>query len=186
MADRMPVQPGEVIDRSDIRRFSWNGRPVAGLGGDTVASALAASGVSVFSRSFKYHRPRGILTADHHDPNLFVQVGDEPNVRAGHRLVEDGMVVDAQNVWPSLRFDLRSANRLVGRFLTPGFYYKTFMGPRPLRPLYQRVLRRFSAGGTVGGGATPTQKRYVHPDVLVAGGGPAGMAAAVAAAGTGA
>ncbi len=184
----MPVQPGEVIDRSDIRRFAWNGRHVSGFGGDTVASALAASGVSVFSRSFKYHRPRGILTADHHDPNLFVQVGDEPNVRAGHRLVEEAMVVEAQNAWPSLRFDLRSANRLVGRFLTPGFYYKTFMGPRPLRPLYQRVLRRFGAGGTVGDGATQvhSQKRYAHPDVLVAGGGPAGMAAAIAAAATGA
>jgi len=188
MAHRMPVQPGEVIDRSDIRRFSWNGMPVSGFAGDTVASALAASGVSIFSRSFKYHRPRGILTADHHDPNLFVQVGDEPNVGAGHRLVEDGMVVDAQGVWPSLRFDLRSANRLVGRFLTPGFYYKTFMGPRPLRPLYQRVLRRFGMGGTVGDHATPVhpEKRYAHPDVLVAGGGPAGMAAAIAAAGTGA
>lgn len=188
MAHRMPVQPGEVIDRSDILHFSWNGVPVSGFGGDTVASALAASGVSVFSRSFKYHRPRGILTADYHDPNLFVQVGDEPNVRAGHRLLEDGMVVDAQNVWPSLGFDARSANRLVGRFLTPGFYYKTFMGPRPLRPLYQRALRRFSVGGTLADDATPmhSEKRYAHPDVLVAGGGPAGMAAAIAAAGTGA
>ena len=185
---RLPEQPGEVIDRTDIRRFSWNRKEVSGLGGDTVASALAASGVSVFSRSFKYHRPRGILTADQHDPNLLVQVGDEPNVRAGHRLVEDAMVVSAQNAWPSLRFDVRAANRLVGRFLTPGFYYKTFMRPRLLRPLYQRVLRRFSAGGTVGasGPETLPEKRFAHPDVLVAGGGPAGMVAAVAAAAAGA
>ena len=188
MTTRLPVRPGEVIDRSDVRRFTWNGSGVSGFGGDTIASALAASGVSVFSRSFKYHRPRGILTADQHDPNLFVQVRDEPNVRAGHRLVEDGMVVSAQNAWPSLRYDVRSATRLIGRFLTPGFYYKTFMGPRTLRPPYQRVLRRFSAGGTVGGAAPDvrSEKRFAHPDVLVAGGGPAGMAAAVAAAATGA
>jgi sarcosine oxidase subunit alpha len=184
----MSARPGEVIDRSDTRRFTWNGAVVSGFGGDTIASALAASGVSVFSRSFKYHRPRGILTADQHDPNLFVSVGGEPNVRAGHRLVDRGIVVSAQNAWPSLRFDLRTANRIVGRFLTPGFYYKTFMGPRPLRPLYQRTLRRFGAGGTVRSASpdTHSEKRFAHPDVLVAGGGPAGMAAAVAASAAGA
>ena len=185
---RLPEQPGEVIDRAAPRQFSWNGTPVSGFAGDTIASALAASGVSIFSRSFKYHRPRGILTADQHDPNLFVQVGDEPNVRAGHRPAEEGMAVSAQNAWPSLRYDARAVNGVVGRFLTPGFYYKTFMAPRPVKPLYQKVLRRFSAGGTVGDGdtATPAEKRFAHPDVLVAGGGPAGMAAAVAAAEAGA
>ncbi len=185
---RLPQRPGEIIDRGRRIEFTWNGSVAFGLEGDTIASALAAAGVSVFSRSFKYHRPRGILTADHHDPNLFLQVDDEPNVRGGHRLVEDAMAVRSQNAWPSLRYDLRSANRLVGRFLTPGFYYKTFMAPEPLKPTYQRVLRRFSAGGTVGTATQRTfsEKHFAHPDVVVAGGGPAGMAAAVAAADAGA
>ncbi len=185
---RLDPRPNEVIDRDRPLRFRWNGKQVTGFAGDTIASALAASGVRVFSRSFKYHRPRGILTASYHDPNLMVQVGDEPNVRAGHRLVADGMDVRAQNAWPSLRFDVRSANRAVGRFLSPGFYYKTFIAPAPVRPWYQRTLRRFSSGGEVPAEAPfdPPEKRYAHPDVLVAGGGPAGMAAAGAAAAAGA
>jgi len=187
-ARRIPPAPGQVIDRDDVRRFTWNGEPASGFAGDTIAAALAAAGVQVFSRSFKYRRPRGILTADGHDPNLFLQVGAEPNVRAGHRLLESGMVVESQSGWPSLRRDARAATGLVGRYLTPGFYYKTFMGPRPLRPFYQRTLRRFSAGGTLGADA-PAQhpeKRHAHPDVLIAGGGPAGMAAALGAADAGA
>ncbi len=185
---RVAPRPGEVIDRTQPVRFTWNGKPHDGYEGDTIASALAAAGVLVFSRSFKYHRPRGILTASYHDPNLMVQVGDEPNVRAGHRLVGDGMEVGAQNAWPSLRFDVRSANRLVGRFLGPGFYYKTFLGPGRLVPWYQRTLRHFSSGGRVPAEPPfhPAEKRYAHPDVLVAGGGPAGMAAAAAAAEAGA
>ncbi len=185
---RLGPRPGEVIDRSRLVRFTWNGKPHDGFAGDTIASALAAAGVRVFSRSFKYHRPRGILTASYHDPNLMVQVGDEPNVRAGHRLVADGVAVTAQNAWPSLRFDVKAANRLVGRFLGPGFYYKTFIAPGRLAPWYQRTLRRFSSGGTVPDRPPfhPREKRYAHPDVLVAGGGPAGMAAAVAAAEAGA
>ncbi len=185
---RTGSRPGEVIDRSLSVRFSWNGEPYTGYAGDTIASALAAGGVSVFSRSFKYHRPRGILTAGYHDPNLMVQVGDEPNVRAGHRLAADGLEVSAQNAWPSLTFDVRAANRLVGRFLSPGFYYKTFIAPGGMRPLYQRTLRRFSSGGRVPAEPPfhPAPKRSMHPDVLVAGGGPAGMAAAAAAAEAGA
>jgi sarcosine oxidase subunit alpha len=82
---RIDPRPGEVIDRSDILTFEWEGDTYQGLGGDTIASALAANGVRVLSRSFKYHRPRGLLTATYHDPNAIVQVGDEPNVRAAHR-----------------------------------------------------------------------------------------------------
>jgi sarcosine oxidase subunit alpha len=180
---RLSAQPGEVIDRDRFVRFQWNGAEHHGFAGDTSASALAAGGVEVFSRSFKYRRPRGILTADYHDPNLFVQVGDEPNVRAGHRLLAGSMDVAAQGTWPSLSFDARAANRIVGRFLSPGFYYKTFISPAGLRPTYQRILRRFGAGGKIDSLTSPAaaQKRYTHPDVLVAGGGPAGMAAALAA-----
>ncbi len=144
-------QSGEVIDRSSSLSFTWNGDAMTGLAGDTIVSALAANGVKVFSRSMKYHRKRGILTADYLDPNTSLQVGDEPNVRAGHRLLTDGMVVTSQGSWPSLAFDVKAANQALGRFLSPGFYYKTFIAPRPLWPSYSRVLRRFSAGGDVDG-----------------------------------
>ncbi|HUG07293.1 MAG TPA: 2Fe-2S iron-sulfur cluster-binding protein [Acidimicrobiia bacterium] len=185
---RLDHQPGEVIDRSRAITFDWNGYPYQGYAGDTIASAVAAHGERVFSRSYKYHRPRGILTATYHDPNLMVQVGDDPNVRAAHRLIEEGMVVEPQNAWPSLDFDVKAANRLVGRFLSPGFYYKTFMAPRPLWPAYQKVLSRFANGGRVDPQTEPGRfdHRHAHPDVLVAGGGPAGMAAAIGAAEAGA
>lgn len=185
---RIDSRPGEVIDRSKPIDFEWNGRRYDGFEGDTIVSALTAAGVRVFSRSFKYHRPRGILTASYHDPNLMVQVGEEPNVRAGHRRLEQGMSVSAQNVWPSLALDVKAANRYVGRFLTSGFYYKTFMSPRPLWPWYQKVLGRFAAGGRVAVDHKPARydHRYAHPDVVVAGGGPAGMAAAISAAEEGA
>lgn len=188
MTHRIEPQPGEVIDRSREIGFEWNGTTFRGLVGDTIASALAASGERIFSRSYKYHRPRGILTGTYHDPNLMVQVGDDPNVRAGHRLVEEGLEVEAQNAWPSLDFDVKASNRLVGRFLSPGFYYKTFMAPRPLWPAYQKVLSRFANGGRVDPETEPARfdHRFAHPDVLVAGGGPAGMAAALAAAEAGA
>ena len=125
-----------------------------------------------------------MLTADFWDPNPTVQVDDEPNVRASHRELEDGMAVSAQNVWPSLKCDVKAANGLVGRFLTAGFYYKTFMWPAGLWPRYEHVLAKFAPGGTVDLD-TPHgryDKRYAHPDVVVAGGGASGMAAALAAA----
>ena len=185
---RIGPQPGEVIDRARELTFTWNGRSFRGYAGDTIASALAAAGERVFSRSMKYHRPRGLLTAGFHDPGCMVQVGEEPNVRGAHRLVADGMAVTSQNTWPSLRFDVKAANRFAGRFLGAGFYYKTFMRPQALWPAYESVLRRFVNGGSVSPD-TPhamPEKRHAHPDVLVAGGGPAGMAAAVAAARAGA
>jgi sarcosine oxidase, subunit alpha len=188
MSMRLDLQPGEVIDRGRRFRFTWDGEAYPAYEGDTIVSALAACGERVFSRSFKYHRPRGLLTASFLDPGCMVQVGDEPNVRGAHRRVEPGMVVSPQNVWPSLRYDVKAANRAFGRFLSAGFYYKTFIKPRQLWPVYRRVLRRFSAGGVVPPDPPHAyfDKRYAHPDVVVAGGGPAGMAAAVAAAEAGA
>ena len=184
---RLPAQAGEVVDRSRPLAFRWDGRSYVGLEGDTIVSALLAGGVDVFSRSFKYSRPRGVLTASFVDPGCTVQVDDEPNVRGSHRRLAAGMDVRPQNVWPSLRFDVKAANGLVGRFLTAGFYYKTFIRPQRLWPAYQQVLSRFASGGV-----TSRQnvhgyydKRYVHVDVVVAGGGPAGLAAAVAAADSG-
>ncbi len=186
--NRLPQQSGEVIDRSQPLRFTWNGKPAVGYSGDTIASAICANGQHILSRSMKYHRPRGLLTADYWDPNAFVQVDDEPNVRSGHRLVTDGVTVSPQNVWPSLDVDIKAANQLVGRFLSPGFYYKTFIHPQKLWPAYEKVLAQFAPGGTVDLD-TPMayfDKRYIHPDVVVAGGGPAGLAAATAAAEAGA
>jgi sarcosine oxidase, subunit alpha len=185
---RLDPRPGEEIDRSSSLTFTWNGRTVPAYGGDTIASALAATGVRVFSRSFKYHRRRGLLTASYLDPGCFVQVGDEPNVRAAHRQAAPGLDVRSQNTWPTLSFDIKAANGLLQPFLGAGFYYKTFIWPRRLWPVYERVLQRFIHGGSVSPD-TPrvtVDKRYAHPDVLIAGGGPAGMAAAVAAARAGA
>ncbi len=185
---RLPSAGSEVIDRARPVTFSWNGKKLKAFTGDTIASAILANGDHIFGRSMKYHRPRGVLTADFWDPNLFVQVDDEPNVRAAHRLVENGMKVTSQNVWPSLKYDVKAANGLVGRFLTAGFYYKTFMKPAKLWPAYERILARFAPGGEVDLD-TPHgyyDKRYAHPDVVVAGAGPAGLAAAIAAARAGA
>jgi len=186
---RLPErQPGELIDRRKPLAFTWNGQPRQGFEGDTIISALAAGGERVFSRSFKYHRPRGILSGDFLDPGCTVQVGDEPNVRGAHRRLAAGMAVRSQNTWPSLSFDLKAANGLAGRFLTAGFYYKTFMQPRTLWPAYQKVLARFATGGRVRADDSHGvyDQRHAHPDMVVAGGGPAGMAAAVAAARAGA
>ncbi len=185
---RLPQQAGEVIDRSQPLKFTWNGKPAVGYQGDTIASAIAAGGNRIMSRSMKYHRPRGLLTADFWDPNAFVQVDDEPNVRSGHRQLTDGIDVSPQNVWPSLDYDIKAANQLVGRFLSPGFYYKTFIHPQKLWPAYEKVLAQFAPGGTVDYESEMAyfDKRYTHPDVVVAGGGPAGMAAAIAAAEAGA
>lgn len=185
---RMPTQPNEVIDRSKRVTFTWNGKTYRGYEGDTVVSALSAAGERVFSRSMKLHSPRGVLTGSLHDPGTIMQVDDEPNVRGAHRLIENGMDVSSQNTWPSLKFDIRSINQLGSRFFAPGFYYKTFMKPDFLRPMYQKVLRGFVHGGVVADErpVETYEKRYAHADVLVAGGGPAGMSAALAAADTGA
>ena len=184
MIRRLEPQSGEVIDRATPLKFTWNSKKHIGYAGDTIVSALLANNECVFSRSMKYHRRRGVLTADYWDPNTMVQVGTEPNVRGAHRLLDAGMLVSAQNAWPSLDFDVKAANGLFGRFLTAGFYYKTFIKPQRLWPAYEKVLARFAPGGVVDLN-TPHRyhdKRYCHPDVVVAGGGPAGLAAAISAA----
>ena len=134
MSNRLPAGEGEVLDRTQALSFTWNGKKLVGFEGDTIASAIMANGHHVFGRSMKYHRPRGGLTFDFWDPNTTVQVDNEPNVRASHRKLKAGMQVSAQNVWPSLKYDIKAANGLVGRFLTAGFYYKTFMKPAALWP----------------------------------------------------
>jgi sarcosine oxidase subunit alpha len=188
---RLPAQPGERLDRTRPLRFSFDGAPVTGLDGDTIASALLASGRDVLSRSFKYHRPRGELCGCGRCGNSLVEVDGAPGVRACGEPLREGMSVAHQNAWPSLSFDAMRATDLLGGPFTPvGFYYKTFIRPRRLWPLYERALR-----GAAGLGRLPrhqaerewrTQHRRRHCDVLVIGGGLAGLSAALAAARLGA
>jgi sarcosine oxidase subunit alpha len=188
---RLPEQPGERIDRARELRFQFDGKPVRAFAGDTIASALFAEGRRTFSRSFKYHRPRGLLCCAGQCPNCLVQVDGAPGVRACTEPVRAGMRVEHMNAVPSLDFDAMRATDLVGRpFTPPGFYYKTFIRPRRLWPLYEKVLRH-AAG--LGRAPEPrperewvTEYRRRHADVLVVGGGAAGLSAAIAAAELGA
>ncbi len=190
MADRrLPDPAGDELRRSESIEFRFDGRRHTGLGGDTIASALAADGVDVLSRSFKYHRPRGVLCAAGHCPNCLVDVDGEPNVRACVTPISPGIRVRSQNAWPSLRRDLLSLTDRFDRFLPIGFYYKTFIRPRRLWPLYEGVLRRIAGLGRIDIRARPDlhpRKRHLHAEVAVIGGGPAGCLAALEAAGAGA
>ena len=185
---RLPARPGELIDRTRTVSFTFNGKDYTAYAGDTIASALAAAGVEVFSRSFKYHRPRGLMCCAGHCPNCLVQVGDEPNARACLRPVERGLAVRAQNVWPSLERDMMALTALGERFMPVGFYYKTFIHPKSLWPTYEHILRHAAGLGEVYPDTTPDRydKQYLHADVAVVGGGPAGLSAAIAAAQSGA
>ncbi len=185
---RLPRQSGEIIDRTRQIRFTFDGRTYRAHPGDTIASALAANGVRLLGRSFKYHRPRGLM-AYGHSLNGMVQVGAEPSVSAWLEPVVEGMDVRPVNSWPSLRRDWLSATRFFDRFLPVGFYYKTFIRPRWAWPYYEKLLRRAAGLGRVDFDAPPAAgylKRHLHADVVVIGAGPAGLSAALAAAGGGA
>ena len=183
---------GGLIDRSRPIAFTFDGRPYTGFAGDTLASALLASGVSLFGRSFKYHRPRGVLAAGIEEPNALVGVGAggrfEPNTRATDVFIYDGLVAVSQNRWPSLAFDVGALNQLIARFIPAGFYYKTFFGGPRLWLVYERVIRRAAGLGKAPQTAEVDafEHRAAFCDVLVVGSGPAGLAAAEAAADAGA
>ena len=186
---RLDPQAGEAIDRSVPVEFEFDGRRVQGFRGDTVASALYAQGTRVFSRSFKYHRPRGLLCCSGNCPNCLVTVGDEPNVRACTRAVEPGLQVRSQNAWPSLRFDLLSLLDKLHWLMPVGFYYKALHRPKALWLLARRLIRRVGGLGSIDIDATHDTEyssRNLHADVAVVGGGPAGMSAALSAAESGA
>jgi sarcosine oxidase subunit alpha len=185
---RLPASPSEIINRERTIQFTFDGRSYTAYEGDTIASALAAAGITTFTRSFKYHRRRGLLCVAGNCPNCLVQVGDEPNVRSCLAPVQAGMAVTSQNAWPSLERDVMSLTQRADRFLPVGFYYKAFMRPKVLWPLYERVLRRATGLGRVQADTHPRhpEKIYKHADVVVIGGGPAGLRAALAAAQAGA
>lgn len=185
---RLASSPSQVIDRQKVLTFTLNGKAYTAFEGDTIASALAAAGITTFSRSFKYHRRRGLLCVAGNCPNCLVQVADEPNVRSCTTPVRAGMVVRSQNAWPSLDTDAMTFTQRVDRFLPAGFYYKAFMHPRVLWPLYERALRHAAGLGQVKPDSKPGHfdKIYKHADVAVVGGGPAGLKAALAAASAGA
>ena len=185
MSSKRNAKPdhSEVIDRQQTLRFRFNGQTIEALEGDTIGSALAASGIDTISRSFKYHRRRGLFCCSGRCPNCLVQVGHEPNVRACTRRVTEGLEVTAQNVWPSLEFDLLSLVGLGSLFMPVGFYYKTFIRPQALWPLYEAVIRRLAGLGKVYKDTpeAPYHKEYLHTELLVVGAGPAGISAASAA-----
>ena len=187
-ARRLPPAPGERIDRSRRVRFAFEGRPYEGFAGDTIASALAANGVSVLSRSFKYRRPRGIQALAHKDTGALVQLPGEPNVAAGSRLIEEGLDVRGQNRTGSVARDRGAWIGLLSRFLPVGFYYKAFYRPAGAWRFWEPVFRARAGLGAVDTAARPARfdKRYGFCDVAVVGAGPAGLAAAAAAAEAGA
>ncbi len=184
----MRIADKGLVDRGTLVTFRFDGRSYVGFKGDTLASALLASGVKLVGRSFKYHRPRGVLTAGSEEPNALVEVlgasNQTPNVRATVQEVFDGLNARSQNRWPSLRFDLLSVNDLLAPFLSAGFYYKTFMWPRAFwERIYEPVIRRAAGLGALSGKHDDGQyeKAYAFCDLLVVGSGPAGLMAALAA-----
>jgi sarcosine oxidase subunit alpha len=183
---------GGRIDRDRPLAFSFDGREHTGFEGDSLASALLAADVHLVGRSFKYHRPRGIVSAGAEEPNALVQLEQgawtQPNLRATQVELYEGLSASSQNRWPSLRIDVGAVNGLLSRLLPAGFYYKTFMWPPRLWMTYEAAIRRAAGLGRAPEQPDPDvyDKMHAHCDVLVAGAGPAGLSAALAAARSGA
>lgn len=180
----MRLAQGGLIDRSVPVSFRFDGVGYQGYRGDTLASALMANRVRVFGRSFKYHRPRGVMTAGSEEPNALMTVAGVPNTRATVQEIYEGLEARAQNAWPSLRFDLLSVNDFFAPVLGAGFYYKTFMWPKSFwERVYEPFIRRAAGLGALSGAAerAPYDKGFAHCDLLVIGGGPAGLMAALVA-----
>ncbi|MFN4142274.1 2Fe-2S iron-sulfur cluster-binding protein, partial [Aestuariivirga sp.] len=184
---------GRLVDRARKISFSFDGKTLHGFAGDTLASAVMASGQRVFGRSFKYHRPRGVIGLGAEEMNALVGVGEgarhEPNLRATQVELYNGLSAVSQNRWPSLTFDVGAVNNSFSRFFPGGFYYKTFMWPASFwKHVYEPFIRRAAGLGKAPEGRDPDtyEQIHVHCDVLVIGAGVAGLAAAEAAAAPGA
>ncbi len=184
---------GGQIDRTKPLNFQFDGKSFQGYQGDTLASALLANGVRLMGRSFKYHRPRGPMTAGSEEPNAIVELrtgaAQEPNTRATTAELFDGLVAKSQNRWPSLAFDAMAINDRLSNFLTAGFYYKTFMWPAAFwEKVYEPIIRKAAGLGTLSHDPDPDcyDKGFLHCDILVIGAGPAGLIAARTAARAGA
>lgn len=186
------VSQGGLIDRTSAIEFSWDGNTYAAFEGDTLASALLANNQSVVARSFKYHRPRGVMSAGVEESGALVTIGEgarqDPNVKATTQELYPGLVARGQNAWPSVRHDIGAVNGLFSPFLSAGFYYKTFMGLPPFEHgsgtgmwmIYEKIIRK--AAGMGAASREPDPDEYEHGnlfcDVLIIGSGPAGLAAA--------
>lgn len=179
-----PSRPSSATDIS----FTFDGKRYSARRGDTLAAALLANGIGLVGRSFKYHRPRGIMTAGVEEPNALVTVGEggrtEPNTRATDVFVYDGLVANSQNRWPSLPFDFGAIFGLAAPLFSAGFYYKTFFGSAKRWMFYEHFIRKAAGLGNAPTESDPDRfsQRAAFCDILVVGAGPAGLAAAVAAA----
>ncbi|NML72762.1 sarcosine oxidase subunit alpha family protein [Rhizobium sp. S-51] len=183
------LSSGGIVNRSRAITFTFDGREMKGFEGDTLASALIANDQLLVGRSFKYHRPRGIVTAGSAEPNALVTIGSgartEPNTRATVAELYHGLTAASQNRWPSLTYDIGSVNSLLSPFLGAGFYYKTFMWPKSFwEKVYEPIIRRAAGLGKAVMEADPDryEKAWAHCDLLVIGAGPTGLVAALAAA----
>ncbi len=188
MSNRLPPVAGEWIDRSVCIDFQFEAEPLQGFAGDTVTSALAASGVKAIGRSFKYHRPRGVLSLANHDVNAMLQDGPELNVRGDVAPLRNGMRLASVNTFGGVKYDRARILDKFAKVFPVGFYYKAFHTPRALFPFWERMFRRLTGLGELDF-STPhirTPKRYDFCDVLVIGAGPSGLSAALAAADAGA
>ena len=184
---------GRLLNKDVPLNFTFNGRKMQGYEGDTLASALMANNQMLMGRSFKYHRPRGVVSSGAEEPNALINMGEgtrfEPNQRATTTELFDGLVAESQNHWPSLEFDIGAINSKLARFLPAGFYYKMFIHPRPLwKHVYEPFIRR-----SAGLGKAPKMRDsdtyehfYAFYDLVIVGGGIAGLMAAKAAASSGA
>ena len=182
------------VDHQSPLRFTFDGETYGALEGDTLASALLANGVHLVGRSFKYHRPRGILSAGSEEPNALVGTDRgagrfEPNTRATMQEVYDGLNAESQNRWPSLKRDVGAINDAGYMLFSAGFYYKTFMWPKSFwDTVYEPIIRSAAGLGKPPSEVDPDRyaSRHAHCDVLIVGAGPAGLAAALTAARSGA
>jgi len=185
---RIQDHPHFKIERGEALTFQFNGKPVAGYAGETIAAALYAGGLRIFSRSFKYHRPRSLFCLAGHCSNCLMRVNGIPNVRICTTPVQAELKVESQNAWPSLNFDVAAISGYLDFLIRPGFQYRRFIRPRRLYHVWEKFLRRMAGIGRLPDVASPTpaRRQEASPDVVVVGAGIAGMSAALHASQTGA